>query len=242
LSFTIPPLPPYIGPPEFQAWWQQMAETVMVAVNDILIQQQQIEGALRDSGIALSAAQSRMVAPPAMFLSLPGDLPAEAQFARYDGGDDVTLNTEWSLSVVSGTITASIGAADGLLEVTALGTNSVLEVLSIRDDVPLLTLYSVNIDDGGALGVVHLTAGDTLATNEEVATCDATGGAFTVVLPPAAAVSGRVFTIKKVDASANAVTVDANAAELIDGAATATLTTQWESVDLRSSGTAWLIT
>lgn len=54
---------------------------------------------------------------------------------------------------------------------------------------------------------------------------DATLGSITVNLPAAAGslVAGRVYTILKTDASANTVTIDGNAAETIDGAATVVL-------------------
>ena len=70
---------------------------------------------------------------------------------------------------------------------------------------------------------------------------DATGGARTVNLLPAAYVVDRVYTVKKVDAGVNAVTVDPSGAETIDGAATYALALQWASVTIRCDGTAWFI-
>jgi hypothetical protein len=71
---------------------------------------------------------------------------------------------------------------------------------------------------------------------------DATGAAFDVDLPSAAVWDGRILTIKKVDASANAVTVDADGAETIDGAGTYPLTAQWQSITIQSDGTNWYVT
>lgn len=70
---------------------------------------------------------------------------------------------------------------------------------------------------------------------------DATGGAFDVDLPAAASCPGRVYTVKKIDAGANAVTVDGNGAETIDGAATFPLAAQWDSVTIQSNGSAWYV-
>lgn len=70
---------------------------------------------------------------------------------------------------------------------------------------------------------------------------DATGGGFTFTLPAAASNSGRVFQFKKLDSSANIVTVDGNASETIDGATTYTLTIQYESITIISDGTSWYI-
>ena len=49
---------------------------------------------------------------------------------------------------------------------------------------------------------------------------------------------GKQITIKKVDSGAGNVIIDGNGA-LIDGAATITLTTQYESVTLQWDGTNW---
>lgn len=64
-------------------------------------------------------------------------------------------------------------------------------------------------------------------------------GAFIVLLPPAAAVPGKRYTVKKVDAGANAVTVDGNAAELIDGALTNVLAAAYAVVTIQSNGVSW---
>lgn len=70
---------------------------------------------------------------------------------------------------------------------------------------------------------------------------DASGGARTITLPAAVLHTHRIYNIKKIDASANAVTIDANAAETIDGAATQTLAVQWNSYTIQSNGTGWFI-
>lgn len=70
---------------------------------------------------------------------------------------------------------------------------------------------------------------------------NATGGAFEVDLPAAANVPGQAFVVKKIDASVNAVTVDADGSDLIDGAANYPLALQWQSVTVQSNGTAWYV-
>jgi len=47
-------------------------------------------------------------------------------------------------------------------------------------------------------------------------------------------------TIKKTDASANAVTVDGNGAETIDGSTTVSLAAQWDFITVVSNGTNWI--
>lgn len=75
----------------------------------------------------------------------------------------------------------------------------------------------------------------------DVLLCDATGAAFTVTLPAAATVTGSSISVKKTDSSGNAVTIDGNGAETIDGATTLALSTQYEAVTLWSDGSNWWV-
>jgi hypothetical protein len=88
---------------------------------------------------------------------------------------------------------------------------------------------------------VTKTAAHTVAEDDDVVLCDATGGAFTVTLPKAGLFTGKQVIIKKIDASANAVTIDGNGAETIDGAATVAMSTQYESRTLFAGSTGWHI-
>jgi len=52
---------------------------------------------------------------------------------------------------------------------------------------------------------------------------------------PAATGTGRILEIKKVDASANLITITTNGAELLDGFTTQTLTAQWEAITIQDT-------
>jgi hypothetical protein len=78
-----------------------------------------------------------------------------------------------------------------------------------------------------------------LTTDHSLTLADATAGAFSIYLPAASASRGRVLTFKKTDASANAVTIDADGAETIDGATTITLSGRYDQVTITSDGTEW---
>ena len=86
-----------------------------------------------------------------------------------------------------------------------------------------------------------ITASATLSANDYTVLVNAAGGAVTVTLPAALVVSGQTFHVKKIDATANAVTLDGSGAETIDGAATKSTTTQWASYSVQSNGTGWFI-
>lgn len=81
----------------------------------------------------------------------------------------------------------------------------------------------------------------TATGDETLITCDATSAAFTVTLPAAASFTGKRYVIKKIDSSVNAITIDPNGAELVDGASTTTLNTQYEAVEIVCDGSNWHI-
>lgn len=94
------------------------------------------------------------------------------------------------------------------------------------------------------MSVSSKTADYTLVSTDDLILVDSSGGAFTLTLPAAASNTGKVFMIKKTDstfATANAVTVDGNASETIDGSLTRTLNTQHEEYSIVSDGTNWRI-
>jgi hypothetical protein len=66
-------------------------------------------------------------------------------------------------------------------------------------------------------------------------------GATTITLPLAALAPGRQYTIKKISAAAGIVVVDGAGAETIDGAATHSLTLQYEYVTIVSNGASWFV-
>jgi hypothetical protein len=81
----------------------------------------------------------------------------------------------------------------------------------------------------------------TLTATDRVVLVSASGAARTMTLPAAASHTGRVYTIKKTDSSANTVTIDGNASETIDGATTKVLTAQYEVVTIQCDGANWHI-
>lgn len=78
-------------------------------------------------------------------------------------------------------------------------------------------------------------------TSDYILLANATSGAFTITLPAAASVPGQVYLVKKTDSSGNAVTVKGNGAELIDGANTNVLSSQYALVRVVSTGSAWAV-
>ncbi len=103
------------------------------------------------------------------------------------------------------------------------------------------------------------TAGDALLLHKWLITSKSTGSpyttlvtdhvllittgasAYTINLPTAVGISGKLYTIKKVDAGVGTVIIDPSAAQTIDGGATFVLSHQYDFVDIVSDGANWLI-
>lgn len=87
----------------------------------------------------------------------------------------------------------------------------------------------------------HTAASSATGSSKIIYLCDATSGAITVALPPVATCSGLTVAIKKVDTSANTVTLDGSTSEVIDGLTTQVLSAQYACFVIQSDGTQWNI-
>lgn len=94
---------------------------------------------------------------------------------------------------------------------------------------------------GGAFAVSTRTSSYT-ASAGDVVLCNAAAVGFSVSLPPASAAPNASITVKKIDATTNAVTIAPDGSETIDDAATLDLTTQYTAVTLWSDGSNWWVT
>ncbi|MGJ0510257.1 MAG: hypothetical protein ACR652_24695 [Methylocystis sp.] len=85
-----------------------------------------------------------------------------------------------------------------------------------------------------------VTAAATLQLTDYLVACDATSAGFTLSLPPVIQAKGMTFLVVKVDSSANAVTLDGNGSETINGATTQALSAQWAQAQLYCDGSQWI--
>lgn len=76
---------------------------------------------------------------------------------------------------------------------------------------------------------------------ETIYLCDASGGAYTVTLPDVAKSVNQVYSFVKTDSTGNAVTVDGNGSQTINGSTTYALSSQYDAVQIVCNGTAWFV-
>ncbi len=109
----------------------------------------------------------------------------------------------------------------------------------------LLLWDIINTPPFAALGGPNITvrtvaASGPILVTDNVLLVDATAGAITITALTSAAmiVSGKsiVSTVKKIDATANAVIVTAQGGDTLDGSFIRNLTTQYQTMDIFSSG------
>jgi len=106
---------------------------------------------------------------------------------------------------------------------------------------PIATL---DVNGSFAANLKTITNSDTpysaLATDYTII-CDCSSGVITVALPAAASNTDRIINVKKIDSTANAVTIDGNSAETIDGATTQVFNTQYINIPVQCDGSNWHI-
>ena len=136
------------------------------------------------------------------------------------------------------------GEATAMTIGAATGTTTVDNDLTVSDELLVSgaskSFITGPLDVTGLfVAVVAKVATYTATTVDHVILCDATAGAFDIDLPAASGNSGLMFHIKKTDVSGNAVTIDPDGAETIDGAADLDVSTQFESFMIVCDGTEW---
>lgn len=97
------------------------------------------------------------------------------------------------------------------------------------------------LDVGGPVATDVATATANVIAAASLTIADAAGGSFTVSLRTAVGITGRRYSIKRINAGANTVTVDGNASETIDGALTKVLGSQYAALEVVSDGANWVI-
>lgn len=136
----------------------------------------------------------------------------------------------------------------------ATGTNAAVVVEKARgiefptpaaaDDLKFLMYLHASTEYvlRGPTGPIVSTAIDLTATADHfVILVDASGANRTVTLPTAVGIKGRMYVVKKNDTGGNSVTVDADGAETIDGAATVATSVPYQSFTLISDNSGWAI-
>lgn len=170
----------------------------------------------------------------------------------------VTVGGTSETSLVLKTDTAVVGAGSAAANVTSSGTYDL--VLDTNEGTNSGTITITDAANGNislapnGTGLVNLTAPTWGQVTAKTTTATLTvaegglisatsvGGAYSLTLPAASGNAGLFYTLKKTDAAANAITLDGNGAETIDGAATyAAVDAEFDTVTIVCDGSNWHI-
>lgn len=169
-----------------------------------------------------------------------------------DGSENTSIGYFSGANIVSGLRNVTIGAR------AAIGVGDFTDTLWIdtnQQSSPLLggnfatrrvgvaklpsTLTSTfEVAGSRAYSVIAKTTTYTATEADFIILVDAAGGSWTLAFPPAAGCPGRMYIVKKTNATNN-VTLNPNASETIDGATTLVLSTQYTRAAIISDGTNW---
>lgn len=136
------------------------------------------------------------------------------------------------------------GSVNGSPSVRSLFSAKLFRFLKNSDSSVSAT---IDLDTGVITGkgfiaaLTTKTTAYTLTATDSVILANATTAAFTCTLPTAVGITGRQYTIKRINSGANNVTVGCSASQVIDGAATKTLGSQWSTLTVVSDGANWQV-
>lgn len=144
-----------------------------------------------------------------------------------------------------------ITSSNGSTAIPYIGTNG-----NRRLDFGTNTTRQVTIETSGNVGIGTITPNSKLhlagsfatsyvaktanytATLDDY-TIDCTSGTFTVTLPTAVGITGRIYVIK--NSGTGTITIDTTSSQTIDGTTTKTLSVQYNSFAVQSNGSNWIV-
>ncbi len=150
---------------------------------------------------------------------------------------DTEDNTEHRDTSVTSSLNRGSSTAH---EATAYLEKNFSPTMNLREDIRFTSTKSRDVGQNILTGrVTEKSTNYTLTTADETVTFNAVAGNLTATLPTAVGKAGVIFSIVKIDASVNTVTVTPSGVETIGGASSLILAAQWSSVTIKGNGVNW---
>jgi hypothetical protein len=168
----------------------------------------------------------------------PPGTTGQSFLVLMDMNTPANANDNATLQYASNVFSISLGGFSGFTWTNAAG-----QWEYVPSDVALnsrlgttANRWGVTCTSGLRTGISTKSTAYTATEKDRTLLCNAASAGFTVTIPAAgAANNGLMLCIKKIDATANAVTIGAT----VDGVASPTITTQWDRWTIQSDGYAW---
>jgi len=145
-----------------------------------------------------------------------------------------------------GRLTAAANVTIGSLPNSALANstatlgNATITLGSTTSTVGNLTLSNATVN-GAAFAYIAKTAGYTVTATDYTVAANASTGALSITLPTSVGITGKVYVVKKMDSTANVVTVATTSSQTIDGATTRALSLQYDAIMVQADGANWIV-
>jgi len=118
--------------------------------------------------------------------------------------------------------------------------NTTVTLGSTTTSVGNLTLNNLTVN-GFNKALTTKTANYTVTLTDCTVLANAATGNVTITLPTSVGATGRTYAIKKIDSSANVVTIATTSSQTIDSFTTEVLARQFDAVQVQSDGSNWFI-
>jgi len=155
-------------------------------------------------------------------------------------GQVITINSTGGSGTPGGTTGSVQFNSSGTLggDATHFYWDSINFRLGLDTNSPISTL-----DDSGSFGtsIRVITSSTTATATDYTILADATSGVVNITLPVASTVSRRIYEVKKIDSSANLVSLIASGVDTIDGMSSFSMSVQWQATTVQSNGTNWFV-
>lgn len=149
----------------------------------------------------------------------------------------IRITTPGTGYAVSDVLTVSVGGLSGATFTILTLTNLVgMQIYNTTTNINN-TNNGTSWVSGAMWGYIAKTGTYTATTTDY--TIDCTSGTFTVTLPTAVGISGRVYIVK--NTGTGTITVGTTSSQTIDGSTTKTLSTQYSGYQVQSNGANWII-
>lgn len=171
-------------------------------------------------------------------------LPFNIGFLVETAGNSITINRAGTDTIGAAGTSKVLSVANTGCQLTADSDPapdrwSVLEFGSVGDGTVTKAKLAAGALSGGVSG--SKTSAYTLTSSDDVVRVDTSGGAFTLTLPTAVGISGKIYEIIKTSNDLTACTIDGNGTETLNGALTTNVCSRYEAVKIVSDGANWLI-
>lgn len=161
-----------------------------------------------------------------------------------NSGHYATLTQTDGIGSAGVIVTSSSGGGYTVFLTASDGINSIIANLDGSSGIATFLCITVKIQAGLRLQYTPVNSNYTVLPNDYTIDCfDTSGpGTFAVTLPPSSTIAGQVYVIKNSGTGTITIVADTGEGDLIDGAATKTLSVQYSSITLQASNSnSWAI-